>query len=215
MRVFYEGNWLPATAFVVEQDHISYVKVEIPESRQIPIRVADAFEKEKSLLARVQFADRSTSYIVEGLGVVDMPLDDSLLFVEVEADDDYDLARITSTHQKDYLHLNLPSRDWLEKLASAASIEKMDGQGTVVSYVESVNNDQFESFLSEATLDKAFFNSKGELVDKIEGGGGVVYFNVPPGLKTFTVESVNHELMSTQLIVADEDIVNVIQSKFE
>lgn len=218
VRVIYKGQSYPVQVIPVERGNVSYLEFEIGHLDAVPFVLADPLDAGKELSAMVRWAGDETSEVdVQGHGNLKVPTGAGLMTVEVDAGELYELTRHTIARNVRRIHLDTVRRDWLMTLVSRKKVNLDSSVGIVVGYKMP---DNFTVRLdtrneSSSTPDIVYFDSKGQALFSDEGvaGGGFVIFNVPIGLQTVAISTGSSAAITTEVVVATPEAVNVISSE--
>lgn len=155
----------------------------------VSIRSFDAFSGDPTR-AKVQI--QQIEDIVDtgdlGLSVVNIPFTDSLSFVNVYPESPYVDAKFSYTKMKDYLHLPMVRKDWMDEIARYLKINTDPQKGTVIGFVQNENFILVPSAPEQSQENLVYFDSKGQIVPSGSAGGGFILYNQPSGFVGVTIE---------------------------
>jgi hypothetical protein len=216
IRAHHQRTWLPAQVIPAEARHVSHVVFEKVSTHSVPVRVFDAFQTDQPLSAvlRIIGDDNLVEINPSGYGVLDVPLDKHLMFIEATSFGDYRAVRMIRSRSTKYIHLPMITSQWIESLG----IEIDNSKGVVVGFVTGHQLDEYDVFWGTDTSSSGhsmhFFSPAGEIVEKPVVGGGFVIVNVEPGLKTLIISPQEPYDLASRVIYVEPGIVSVVQQNF-
>lgn len=221
IRADHGGRWLPAQVVPTEGRHVSHVLFKKVPTHQAPVRVFDAFEADQPLGAVLRIIGDENLVEVDssGYGLLSLPLEKQLMFVEASSFDDYEAVRMIKSRSAKYLHLPMVRSQWLKKMASQNGLTLAAETGVVIGFIsgEAAVN-EYQVFLGNDSApgsdDLIFFDVKGEPIDHAVIGGGFIIFNRTPGLQTVVVAPNSPLAPVSKVVFVEPGIISLLQHSF-
>lgn len=210
---------LPAEVFSANARQVSFVNIEKGKKGWVPLRVYDAAQSvEANVPAKVHVIGEDESVEVRGDVLFETARNESLMWIETAPFGDYVTTRVVKPRKSEHLLLPGLSADWLSGLKKSLSFEPQNKQ-VIIGFVNGPSElETYQVFLgSDAkSVDHrvVYFDKKGQLVTVPENGGGFAIFDVESGMQTVVIVPNLPLRSATHLVIADEEIVSVVQHDY-
>jgi hypothetical protein len=177
----------------------------------VSMRSFDAFSGEPTR-AKVQI--QQIEDVVDtgdvGLSVVNIPFTQSLSFVNVYPEAPFMDAKFTYTKMQDFLHFPMIRRDWVEQIAKFIRINPDPTKGIIVGFVQNGNYSLTPSSPEQNKENLVYFNSKGEVINSGNAGGGFILYNQSVGFSGIIIEDSKHQKKFHKIASPENKVVSIL-----
>jgi hypothetical protein len=177
----------------------------------VSVRSFDAFSGEPT---RVKVQIQQLEDVIDtggtGLSVVNIPFTDNFSFVNVYPEAPYVDAKFSYTKLKDYLHLPMVRKDWLEEIARYLRVNSDPQKGIIVGFVQNENFNLVPSAPEQSNENLVYFDSKGQISPSGTSGGGFILYNQPVGFVGVTIEDQKRQRKFHRISSPDNRFISIL-----
>ncbi|MBY0315719.1 MAG: hypothetical protein K2Q26_09380 [Bdellovibrionales bacterium] len=204
------GKVVDAKVVAVRAGYVSQAEFEIGKSKVINVRPFDPLSSTRVELDLAVLGVENT-FLGKSEDFIKIPIaaNKDPLLVFSKAQQHKVSASTFASRQKKFQDIPILNESWWERMQQLYSIDV--SSGVIVGFIDT--DQPFEIFLEEPKAGRkvVYFNTRGEIVDKVKGemASGFIVYNVGPGLKTLILQT-ETGLLQTEVAYVDGESVSLI-----
>jgi hypothetical protein len=211
VRAQYAGRYIPAQTLPAESNFVSYVELQVGEIKNARVQIQDGFDASMILPSQVHVLGADLDLEIAGRGAIQYPSGQGAMTLEVDAGEDYELARFQLPRSQHRLHLPMVRRDWLETLAARRGVSVDPAQARMLGFV--ADGDFVIELRQDGAFAKAeliYFDGNGHATVSGVSGGGFVVLNATPGSLDLVVHFTGRKPVIYQTHYIEPTVLDIV-----
>lgn len=214
LRVLSQGRTYPAQVFPTEDQHVSYVELDLEDRIVTQFKVIDVLNIGAQIEARIRMVGADDILSIRQQGMIEYSKGGDPFMIEAEAGPEYEISRMTLVGKPQNVHVPMIRHDWLTNLFNQQNTLALPGRGMIVGFIDDQDFEvELTGYAAKEKMQIVYFDAKGNPVQGRRNGvagGGFVIFNAPLGLQTLYVHPLNAKETFAQVVVAEPEYVHVL-----
>ncbi len=212
IRARYDGQFIPSQTLPAEPGFVSYALLQMSQPKTAAVLVQDAFDPNVQLESALHVLGADIDLDISGQGQLRYPSGNNTMLIEVNAGEEFETSRFTTSRQVKDLKFPMIKKDWISGLTGQMRLSVDPVLSRMAGFVAS------SDFVVELERDGrplqsniVYFNSQGhQSVGRVgEAGGGFLILNVEPGPVNLIVRLTNSNQTFYQTRYVDSDFLDV------